>query len=75
MRRWLERLAMSAFVICAVLLWEGYKSAQRGDNGRLLLYWTSAALAIVLGVTGIRERHRSEKQRWSQDHDEQDERR
>ena len=61
-RRWLSRLAMAFIVIAAFLAWEGYQSAigRRGavPQGRILLYFLAAAMAITLGMEGMRQRHR-----------------
>ena len=58
-KRWLVRLAMSFFIIAAVLLWEAYRGAQRGlETWRITLDLVGAAAAIALGVAGTREKHR-----------------
>jgi hypothetical protein len=58
-KAWLARLAMSFFVIAAVLLWEAYRGTQRGlESWRIMLDVIGAAAAIVLGVAGTREKHR-----------------
>ena len=61
-RRWLPRLAMSFIVIAAVLAWEAYQSAtgHRGPvpHWRILLYFLAAAMALALGMEGMRLRHR-----------------
>jgi len=61
-RRWLSRLAMAFIVIAAVLAWEGYQSAtgRRGPvpQWRILLYFLAAAMAVTLGLEGLRQRHR-----------------
>lgn len=61
-QQWLGRLAFSFIIVAAVLVWEAYRasSALSGDipRGRITLYLVGAALAVVLGVLGIRTRHR-----------------
>ena len=61
-RRWLSRFAMAFIVIAAVLAWEGYQAAT-GHRGatpkwRILLYFVAAAMALVVGIEGMRQRHR-----------------
>jgi hypothetical protein len=59
MERWLARLAMSFFIIAALLLWEAYKGNQHGLVGwRITLDLIAAAAAISMGVAGIRAKHR-----------------
>jgi hypothetical protein len=63
-RRWLARLSFSFLVFGFFLAWEGYKRyAVSGqiDDWRTLLYFVAAALNIVVGFTGVRERHRPEE--------------
>jgi hypothetical protein len=61
-RRWLARLSISFFVIAFFLAWEGYKryNAAGGavDDWRTLLDFVAAGLSLILGFTGVRERHR-----------------
>ncbi|HEY2589738.1 MAG TPA: hypothetical protein VGI81_28600 [Tepidisphaeraceae bacterium] len=62
-RRWLARLSISFFVIAFFLGWEGYKrfNATGGAvDWRTLLDFVAAALSLILGFTGVRERHRGE---------------
>ena len=60
MRRWLARLAFSFFVVAAVLAWEGYRASKYGggSQGRAVVFLLAAALAVLLGLAGVRERHR-----------------
>jgi hypothetical protein len=59
MQRWIARLAMSFFIIAAVLIWEAYKGSQTGLAGwRITLYLVAAAAGIAMGVAGTREKHR-----------------
>jgi hypothetical protein len=59
MNRWLARLAMSFFIIAAVLAWEAYQALQHaGPPWRIAVYLVAAAASIALGVAGIREKHR-----------------
>ena len=63
-RRWLGRLSFSFFVVGFFLAWEGYKrytaTGRSVEDWRTLLYLFAAMLSIVLGLTGVRERHRPE---------------
>lgn len=57
--RWLARLSFSFLVIGLVLVWEWYKLDQAGAGGaRPWLYVAGAVLCVILGVLGIRARHR-----------------
>ena len=62
MNRWLARLSFSFFIVAFVLIWEIYNSmtGKRGpvSQGRVALYMIACVFAIVLGVMGIRARHR-----------------
>ena len=62
MRPWLARLSFSFFIVAAWLAWECYKGAtgQLGNvsQGRLILFMVAAVLSFVMGVVGVRERHR-----------------
>ena len=61
MNRWLARLAMSFFVIAAVLIWEAYVAAQNGaPTWRIIVYLTAAAAGVFLGIAGLREKHRGQ---------------
>jgi hypothetical protein len=61
MNRWLVRLAMSFFIIAAVLIWEAYKASVNGaDYWRIGLYLVAAMAAVSLGIAGTREKHRRE---------------
>ena len=62
MRPWLARFSFSFFIVAAVLAWESYKG-MRGDLGpisqwRIVLFMIAAVLSFVMGVSGVRERHR-----------------
>jgi hypothetical protein len=61
-RRWLARLGFSFLVIGFFLGWEGYKryaaAGGSANDWRTLLYFFAAALSIVMGFAGLRERHR-----------------
>jgi hypothetical protein len=62
MNRWLARLSFSFFIVAVVLLWQWYKLSQHSgprDSWRLSLYLIGAAAAAVLGLAGVRARHRS----------------
>ncbi len=57
MRRWLARLAFSFFIIAAVLAWEAHR-ARNGPEWRPILYLVAGLLAVLIGLAGVRERHR-----------------
>jgi hypothetical protein len=61
-RRWLGRFSFAFLVMAFFLGWEGYKryTAAGGQIGdwRTLLDFVAAALGVVLGFAGLRERHR-----------------
>jgi len=59
MNRWFARLAMSFFVVAAVLTWSAYQSLQRhAPMWQSAIELFAAAAAITMGVAGIREKHR-----------------
>ena len=62
MRRWLARLSFSFFVIAFLLAYQAYKlMATEQDTAfraRGMLLATGAAVAFVIGLIGVRERHR-----------------
>jgi hypothetical protein len=59
MNRWLARLAMSFFIIAAVLTWSAYQSLQhQAPLWRPALDLFAAAAAVAMGVIGTREKHR-----------------
>jgi hypothetical protein len=62
MRTWLARLGFAFLVLAFVLAWEGYRASTGKVPGagqsRAVLCYTSAAVLFVLGLAGIRERHR-----------------
>ncbi len=57
MRPWLARLSFSFFIIAAVLAWEAHR-ARNGPEWRPILYLLAGLLAVLLGLAGVRERHR-----------------
>ena len=63
---WLARLALSFFIVAALLVWEIYKvlDGQRGQvpAWRLGLYMVATVFAIVMGALGVRARHRLMRQ-------------
>lgn len=58
MRRWLARLTFSFFILAAVFAWEAYR-ARDGHEWRPILYLLAAMLCVLLGLAGVRERHRN----------------
>jgi hypothetical protein len=63
MDRWLARFSFSFFIFAFVLIWELYKSLE-GFRGyvppwRIALYAFATAIFIVLGVLGVRARHKT----------------
>jgi hypothetical protein len=59
MNRWLARLAVSFFVVAAVLVWSAYQALQHQlPIWRGLMDLFAAAAAIAMGVIGMRQRHR-----------------
>jgi hypothetical protein len=58
--RWLSRLSFSFVIIAAFLMWQAFHVAPdvEGAGWRRALYLLSAAMAMALGVAGIRARHR-----------------
>jgi len=61
MRRWLARLAFSFFIFAAVLAWEAHKARGSEESWRPVLYLVAAMMSVLLGLTGVRERHREER--------------
>jgi len=58
MNRWLARLAMSFFIIAAVLAWSAYQALQHhAEMWRVIVDLFGAAASISLGVAGVRARH------------------
>lgn len=61
-RYWLGRLSFSFLVIAFFLGWEGHKRYVAAGGAiadwRTMLDFVAAALSLVLGFTGLRERHR-----------------
>lgn len=61
-QRWLARLSFSFLLVGGWLGWEAYRAVTRGTmsagDGRLLLMMVGAGVAVLLGVQGIRVRHR-----------------
>ncbi len=62
MRYWLSRFSFSFLIVGMFLAYEGYKAAtgQAGDvgQGRIMLYFVASAASFVMGMAGVRERHR-----------------
>jgi hypothetical protein len=63
MDRWLSRLSFSFFIFAMLLLWFIYKSktgqAPPLSQARMAMYLVAAMLAIVMGMLGVRARHRA----------------
>jgi hypothetical protein len=62
MRYWLARFSFSFLIIGCVLFWEAFQNAQ-GNAGpisgpRIVLYGLGAGACCLLGLAGIRLRHR-----------------
>jgi hypothetical protein len=60
---WLARFSFSFFIGCGLLLWEAYRMAQ-GRLGpvrpwQIVLCTLGGLVCFVMGVVGIRERHRT----------------
>ena len=61
MRRWLARLSFSFIILAAILAWEGYKASKLpGKQSAKFAYFAGAGVCLVLGMMGIKERHRLE---------------
>jgi hypothetical protein len=60
MSRWLARLSTSCFIIAAVLVWQGHKVAtgQSSSATPPVVFYVSATLCIIAGVSGLHARHR-----------------
>lgn len=64
MQRWLARLTFSFFIVAAVLLYDVY-GARRGfrpalPEWRLYTELGAAVVLILLGIAGVRQRHRQD---------------
>ena len=58
MNRWLARLAMSFFIIAAVLAWSAYQALQHNaPPWQAALDLFGAAAAIAMGAVGTRIKH------------------
>lgn len=62
---WLARFSFSFFILSGLLVWESYKAlhGQLGpmSSGRITLFLIGALASFVLGVAGVRERHRPDQ--------------
>ncbi len=60
--QWLSRFAFSFIIVGMFLAWEGYQCVQGAagpvSNWRIMLYFFAAMLCFVLGIIGVRQRHR-----------------
>jgi hypothetical protein len=58
MNRWLARLAMSFFIIAAVLAWSAYQALQHdAPMWQAMVDLFGAAASIAMGVVGTRIKH------------------
>ena len=59
-RRWLSRLSLSFFIVSFWLLYTGYNGWKNHtfEEWRLMLTGVASLLSFVLGLMGVRERHR-----------------
>ena len=59
---WLARFSFSLFILGGWLLWESTKAVEgklgRVSSGQIVLFLVGALVSIMLGVVGVRERHR-----------------
>ena len=58
---WLARLSFTFFIIGGLLLWQAYKSRAQvppPPQWLMAMYAVGAALSFVLGLAGVRARHR-----------------
>ena len=59
---WLARFSFSFFIVGGWLFWQCYKAVQGQlgpiSNGQLILFLIGGLVSIVMGIVGIRERHR-----------------
>jgi hypothetical protein len=66
MGRWLARLSFSFFIVAAVLIWEVVRSEQRRgpllSPGQKALYVAGACAGVMLGLAGVKERHKGDRQ-------------
>ncbi len=59
MNRWLARFGFSFIILAAVLAWEGYRaSGASAGTLRIAMFLVGAAILFVLGLIGVRARHR-----------------
>jgi hypothetical protein len=60
LNRWLIRLAFSFLILAGLLAWETHKQVTTdGWTPKTMVMACGAALALGIGLRGIRERHRS----------------
>lgn len=59
---WLARFSFSFFILGGWLLWQSYKAVQgqlgHVSSGQIILFLVGAMVSFVLGVVGVRERHK-----------------
>ena len=64
LKAWLARLSFSFFILAMALAWTWYPTLSGRDPNASLaqttLYWLTIAACVVLGLLGVRERHRGE---------------
>ena len=65
MSRWLARLAYSFLILGGLLFWQGYKELGRTSSPercRIALYLGAAGLSVGIGVRGIQERPKGNRE-------------
>jgi len=65
MGRWLARLAYSFLILGGLLFWQGYKELSRTSSPemwRIVLYFVAAGMSVGIGVRGIQERHKGNRE-------------
>jgi hypothetical protein len=58
---WLARLTFTFFAIAGLLIYDAYRLSRAGpeaSRGVLALYAVAAALSLMMGLAGLRARHR-----------------
>ena len=66
MRVWLARLSFSFLILSGLLIWQGYRGYTERDlipPWQTALYLIGGLVLLILGFTGIRDRHRDRNHR------------